>query len=93
MMHWRLGGLASLHWQYFDGDWVIYDDGSGQTLVADPVMAAAMMALESGCSSSVDIEAQVRHDLPANLIDDLSSRLADGLTFLHQIGLVEMDDA
>ncbi|RZL40628.1 MAG: hypothetical protein EOP35_00345 [Rubrivivax sp.] len=89
MIHWRLGGLTSLHWQHFDGDWVIYDDGSGQTLAADPVIAGALMALESGCSTLADIEAQVRRDLQIDADGDLNERLADGLAFLSQIGLIE----
>ncbi len=88
-MHWRLGGRTSLHWQYFDGDWVIYDDGSGQTIAADPIMAASLMALESGCSTLAEIEAQVRQDLQSELGEDLSGQLATGLEFLSQLGLVE----
>ena len=86
---WRLAGLSALHWQHFDGDWVIYDDGSGQTIATDPVMAATLMALEGGCSTLADIEAQVRSDLQSALGDELAAQLGDGLEFLVQLGLVE----
>lgn len=88
-MRWRLAGLTALHWQHFDGDWVIYDDGSGQTIAADPVMAATLMALEGGCSTLADIEAQVGRDLPAARGDELAAQLTDGLDFLVQLGLVD----
>jgi len=87
--HWRLGGLTALHWQHFDGDWVIFDDGSGQTIAADPVMAAVLMALESGCTTVDDIEAQVRRDLEAHPSTELTPQLSEGLAFLLQLGLVE----
>lgn len=93
MLNWRLGGLTSLHWQHFDGDWVIYDDGSGQTIAADPVMAAALMALEGGCTTAPDIEAQVRHDLQADPATELTTQLSEGLAFLLQLGLVEATPA
>lgn len=87
-MLWRFSGLASLHWKHFDGDWVIYDEGSGQTLAADPLLAATLMALESGCGTFAEIEGQVLQDLQSNPSAELTTQLADGLMFLQQLGLV-----
>lgn len=88
-MHWWLGSLTELHWQHLDGDWAVYDDGSGQTLAVDAVGAAVLMALESGCSTEAAIEAQVRADLQAPETTDLSTQIAQALAFLQQLGLVE----
>jgi hypothetical protein len=90
-MRWRLGGLTVLHWQHFDGDWAVFDSGSGQTLAADPVLAATLMALEGGCETLGDIEAQVRADLPAELdAADLLNRVEEALAFVQQLGLAEV---
>lgn len=88
-MRWRLRGLTSLHWLHLGEDWAIYDDGSGQTITVDPVMAATLMALEGGCATPAEIEAQVRHDLQSDLDDGLAAQLAEGLAFLQHLGLVE----
>lgn len=88
-MRWRLGGLTVLHWQHLDGDWAVFDSGSGQTLAADPVLAATMMALESGCESLSAIEAQVRADLQADRDPDLLTRVEEALAFLQQLGLAD----
>lgn len=88
-MQWRLGGLTVLHWQHLDGDWAVYDDGSGLTMAVDPVVAAALMALESGCTTPETIEAQVRADLQAGADPDLGPQIAEGLAFLAELGLVE----
>ncbi|MFG6442341.1 HPr-rel-A system PqqD family peptide chaperone [Roseateles sp. LKC17W] len=88
-MPWRLGGLTALRWRHLDGDWVIYDTGSGQTLAVDALMAAALMALESGCSGLADIEAQVCADLGVAADAGLRTQLQDGLAFFEQLGLVE----
>lgn len=88
-MSWRLTGLAVLHWLYLDGDWVVYDEGSGQTLALDSVTAGSLMALEGGCSQLADIAAQVRSDLHCDDAALPTDQIAEGLAFLDQIGLIE----
>lgn len=92
-MRWQLSGRARLHWRHLDGDWLIFDEASGQTLAADAVGAAALMALEEGIARSpAEIEQQVVGDLE---LDDtqalaaLPERLAETLKFLAGLGLVE----
>lgn len=88
-MRWRLTGLAALHWLHLDGDWVVYDEGSGQTLALDSVTAGSLMALEGGCSQLADIAAQVRQDLQCEDGVLPTEQVAEGLAFLNQIGLIE----
>jgi len=86
---WAFNPLAALHWQHFDGEWVIFDEGSGQTFVVDGVMAAALMALESGCRSDAEIFRQILVDLPDADAPGLADQVAQGMDFLAQLGLVE----
>lgn len=60
---WRLHRMASLHWRGWDGEWVVFDLGSGQTHQMDTLSAATLMALDAQAVG-----------LPA-----LVSRLADAL--------------
>lgn len=89
MRCWAFNPLAALHWQHFDGEWVIFDEGSGQTFVLDALMAAALMALESGCRTEAEISQQMRVDLPSSGTEALAEQLVQGMEFLAQLGLVE----
>jgi PqqD family protein of HPr-rel-A system len=50
---WGLTPQSVLHWLCFDGDWVIYDSGSGDTHALDAWMALVLDHVESGtdCAS------------------------------------------
>ncbi|WP_409984275.1 hypothetical protein [Roseateles sp.] len=88
-MQWRLSRQTSLHWLHFDGAWCVFDEGSSQTLVADPVLAGTLMALESGCQTDEDIEQQVFEDLGNPHRPTLQTQIHDALSFLDSLGLVE----
>jgi PqqD family protein of HPr-rel-A system len=90
---WTFNALTALHWQHFEGEWVIFDEGSGQTFVLDVVIAAALMAVESGCRSDAEITQQVLADVPLGDASGLAERLAQGLEFLAQLGLLEEECA
>lgn len=62
-MNWRLLDLTSLHWRFLDGEWAVFDEGTGQTLAADAVTAACLMALEAGLTTQPEIQARVLEDL------------------------------
>lgn len=88
---WQLNELAVLHWRQWDDGWVIFDESSGQTLVADALMAASLMALESGALNLAELEAQVRDDLQSSDAEVLVPRLRTGLEFLSGLGLVRTE--
>ena len=91
MERWQLNELAVLHWRQWGDEWVIFDESSAQTLVADALMAASLMALESGPLSLVEIEAQVRADLLWPEPEVLVPRVMTGLEFLRGLGLVRVE--
>lgn len=88
---WQLNELAVLHWRQWHDEWVIFDESSGQTLVADALMAASLMALEGGALSLAELEAQVRDDLQWPDAEVLVPRLTTGLEFLSGLGLVRAE--
>lgn len=92
MARWQLNELAVLHWRQWQDEWVIFDESSGQTLVADALMAASLMALEEGALSLTELEAQVRDDLQWPASEMLASRIVTGLEFLSGLGLVRAEN-
>lgn len=91
MARWRLDELAALHWRHWGEEWVSFDEGSGQTFVTDAVVAAALMVLESGPQTLVELERQVREDLHWPEADPLAERIAEGLQFMTGLGLVRLE--
>lgn len=89
MRRWTFNPLVALHWQHFDGDWVIFDEGSGQTLAVDAVIAAALMSMQAGCSTELEITRQILSDMPLVDATGLADQLAIGLEFMAQLGLIE----
>ena len=89
MRRWTFNPLVALHWQHFDGDWVIFDEGSGQTFVVDSVVAATLTAMESGCFTEAEITRQILVDLPVSEGAALAGQMVQGLDFMAQLGLVE----
>lgn len=92
MVRWLLNDLAVLHWRQWPDEWVVFDEGSGQTLVADVVMAASLMALEGGELSLAELEAQVRDDLQWPDVELLAPRITICLEFLKSLGLVRAEN-
>ena len=87
MRRWTLNPLVALYWQHFDGDWVIYDEGSGQTFVVD-----ALMALESGCATEPEIAQQIVADMALSDLTGTAPHLlqmVQGLEFMAQMGVLE----
>lgn len=80
---WHLNPLASLSFRYFDGEWVVFDEGSGQTYVLDPVMAAALMVLEEGALNGQELvegiaqELSLDQELTLFRLDQVMAQFAD----------------
>jgi hypothetical protein len=88
-MIWHLGELTRLHWRNFGNEWLIFDQGTGQTLLVDALSAAALMALEAaGPLPRAELERQVANDLDLPALAELSQVLSDNLQFLSEQRLV-----
>ncbi|MDN3919516.1 HPr-rel-A system PqqD family peptide chaperone [Roseateles violae] len=89
-MQWQLNALAALHWRQWDADdWVVFDEGSGQTFSIDAVAAASLMALEAGGLAQPALLEQVAADLQIGDAAALDQRVEQSLRFLAELGLVE----
>ena len=45
-MAWQINALVTLHWRDWNGEWVVFDVGSGQTHQMDTLTATVLMLLE-----------------------------------------------
>lgn len=84
---WLLNPLSSLSFRHFDGEWVVFDEGGGQTYAFDSIAAASLMILEEGETTQEQLVLGVAESL--ELIPELVvDRLTQALTELAAFGLV-----
>ena len=57
--HWQLSLLVVLHWRCWDNEWVVYNQGSGDTHLLDTFTACTLMALEEGAATPAQLLAQL----------------------------------
>ena len=53
--HWQLSLLVVLHWRCWDNEWVVYNQGSGDTHLLDTFTACTLMALEEGAATPAQL--------------------------------------
>ena len=85
----RLGALTSLHWQRWGDEWVVFNEGSGQTILVDTLTAATLLILETGATERPELEAQVAEELQIPDRDRLSNLLEQGLQSLKGLDWIE----
>jgi len=86
---WRVRPLCKFHWRQFGDDWVVFDEGSGDTHRLDPVSAVALMCLAEAPLSEAELTRQVavETDLPEG--EDLSRAVAAVIERFSGTGLIE----
>lgn len=97
--HWQLGLLVVLHWRCWDNEWVVYNQGSGDTHLLDTFTACTLMALEEGAATPAQLLVQLLAQLdrsqgmglafPAEQTQDAEQRMLAALQQLQQAGLIE----
>lgn len=85
---WSLHPLAEFHWRCWGDDWVLFDNGSGQTLQLDTLLAAALTELEQSPASLAELQQRLPLLLERPLPDEVWPGLAQGLGFLAEQGLL-----
>jgi PqqD family protein of HPr-rel-A system len=88
-MAWQLNARAALHWQRWDDEWVVFDEGSGQTFLTDAVTAASLLILEAGPVARAELDQEVARALGMDDVTPIEERIGSGLDFLSGLGLVE----
>lgn len=87
----RLCELSSLRWQHLGDDWVVFNEGCGETAVADPVTAAILMALESGALEQNALMAQIAEDFQIANHEQLRPLVMEKTQTLMRMGWIESE--
>jgi PqqD family protein of HPr-rel-A system len=88
-LQWRLDILAELHWRALDGEWLLFDSGSGDTHHFDLVSAAVLMCLETDAQDLRSLCTVLTSELQLSNSDDLAAKIDGVLGQLLKLGLVE----
>jgi PqqD family protein of HPr-rel-A system len=93
--HWQLSLLVVLHWRCWDNEWVVYNQGSGDTHLLDTVTAYTLMALEEGAATpaqllmQLDLSQGIGLERSAEQPQTVEAHLVAVLQQLEQAGLIE----
>jgi len=86
---WQINALVALHWRDWNGEWVAFDVGSGQTHQMDTLTATILMLLETAPASQFELAMLTADAL--SIPNDLtfSTTLSGILDGLRAAGLIE----
>ena len=90
-MNLQISQLSALCWQRFDDEWVVFNEGCGGTLVADPLTAAILMTLELNKLDQTDLAARVAEDFQITNHEQLQTLLQERIESLMGMGWIESD--
>lgn len=88
-MTWQINGLVTLHWRDWNGEWVVFDVGSGQTHQMDTLTATVLMLLETAPASQFELAMLTADALSIPNDDRFSTALSGILDGLRSAGLIE----
>ena len=86
---WTVPSESRLHWQCWEDEYVVFNSGSGDTHLLDPVAAKALQSLEQKPANLSELGRRVAAALEIKLDDNLSAYLERLLSDFHRLGLVE----
>jgi PqqD family protein of HPr-rel-A system len=81
-----------LTWRELDGEWLVYQDRTGQVLVLDPVAAMVVGLLEDGASDRSRLATRLAGDLELPDDVDVGAIIDNVLHPLWHAGLVARSD-
>jgi PqqD family protein of HPr-rel-A system len=88
-MGYVLGALAALHWKRWGEEWVLFDEGSGQTVLLDTLSAATLLMLDRVPIELCTLEEQLIEELRITETEGFSDLLQEHLESMIKLGLVE----
>lgn len=80
---------ASLHWQRWEQDFIVFDAGSGHTHQLDALTASALLAIEESSSSTDVLMAWLVVDLSLP-VEALQLALPTVIEQLRSVGLIDI---
>ena len=86
---WRLDSLVELHWRQLDGEWLVFDSGSGDTHHFDVISAAVLICLEAGAEDPSSLCEVLAEELQLSKSEELSGRIEGLLEQLLRLRLIE----
>ena len=86
---WRLAEGSSLVWKLWDDEYVVFDQGSGDTHLLDLVAGEVLRVLERQPETAGDLVRRVASALEIEADDALRRHVDQTLGQLHRAGLIE----
>ncbi len=87
----EMSKLSSLSWRLIGDDWVVFNEGCGETIIADPLTAGLLMALESNKFDHFGLVEQVANDLQISDHEQLQTLLQEKIESLLKMGWIESE--
>jgi PqqD family protein of HPr-rel-A system len=88
-LRWRLNPASGLHWRRWDNEWVVFDHGSGQTHLINPVSATVLMQFGIRQLSLKQLLDKVATDMSTTNDSELASAVSLAVEQLVGLGLLE----
>jgi PqqD family protein of HPr-rel-A system len=86
---WKVNSEFPLHWRRWDDEFVVYNSGSGDTHLLDPVAAEALQNLEQESADLSELVVRVAASLEIEPDTDFAAYLEQLLSDLYKLGLIE----
>jgi hypothetical protein len=77
-----------LYWESLDGEWIVYEEASNQTMVLDAASMDILLSLKAGELDEVYLESQILEDLELDTSDENRAFIHSAIHNLASIGLV-----
>jgi PqqD family protein of HPr-rel-A system len=86
---WKIVPNATLYWQTWDDDCVVFNSASGQTHLLDPVPALLLRQIDEGCSDAETLLIGTAKLLEIDPTVEFRALLDQALKQLDDAGLIE----
>ena len=86
---WRLLQNGDFHWRRWDDIFTLYNSGSGQTHVLDPLAALVIQLIGEGSRNTSELLQQMAAQLDVEASQEFREKLQETLFQLDALGLIE----
>lgn len=86
---WKIVSQDRLHWRVWDGEFVVYDNGSGDTHLLSPEGAEILHLLSKHPASVEQVVQHMALKLNVETDESLYAGTKNALTNLDQLGLIQ----